>query len=75
MQGSYQFFPMAERFADRRNHVLLFLCILWTDENTFLAVNALTFYDPCSVVMDTDCLDRTVANTFVAVLTADFLKL
>ena len=61
--------------ADRRDHILFFFGILRTDKNTFLTVNALTFYDPGLMIMNTDCLDRAVSDTFIAVFATDFFKL
>ena len=61
--------------ANRRDHILFFLGILRTDKNTFLTINTLTLDNSRLMIMDSNRLDRAVSDTFIAVLTTDFLKL
>ena len=49
--------------------------ILRTDKNTFLTINTLALDNSRLMIMDSNRLDRAVSDTFIAVLTTDFLKL
>ena len=75
MYGRDDLFPGSDHFLDVRDIIVLNLCMLRTDSNTFFTEDTLFFYDLCLLVCYLDRLYRTVTNALITVFTIGSTKL